>query len=135
MDRDNNKEPTTEPFKVRSERELQRAVENLKRNIALDEAERHKNQGTEYVAELIKAIRRLHNCDAEYFQTIPIREPLQGEVMWEGDVEVFRLSGHPRAGRCYAWSRTAGKDNKETYYVAVLELPPIDSPDAAVKAA
>jgi len=37
--------------------------------------------------------------------------------------------------RAYAWSHMAGKSDKETTYVAVLELPSVTSPETAVKAA
>jgi hypothetical protein len=52
--------------------------------------------------------------------------------VWEGDVEVFNLIGHPKAKRGYAWAY-----NKETGSdtIAVLELPPVISPKTAVQAA
>jgi len=50
----------------------------------------------------------------------------------EGVVESFALTGHARAKRCYAWSY---QDNGETRYVNVLEIPPVDSPQMAVRAA
>jgi hypothetical protein len=42
------------------------------------------------------------------------------------------LIDHPKAKRCYAWSF---EDGKQTRSVTVLELPPIDSPETAVKVA
>ena len=50
----------------------------------------------------------------------------------DGAVEVFRLTGHPKAKRCYAWSFTEGK---ETRFVTVLEIPPVESAQTAVRAA
>jgi hypothetical protein len=48
-------------------------------------------------------------------------------------VEVFNVSGHPRAFQCYAW---AYQDNDgRTQYTAVLKLPPVKSPQDAVRAA
>jgi hypothetical protein len=38
----------------------------------------------------------------------------------------------PKAKRCYAWSFD---DGKQTRSVTVLELPPVDSPETAVKVA
>ena len=50
-------------------------------------------------------------------------------------MEVFRLKGHPKAKRCFAWSHVDGEHDEKTNYVTVLELPPIDSPQKAVQAA
>jgi len=52
--------------------------------------------------------------------------------VWEGVVESFALTGHPKAKRCYAWSY---QDNGETQYVNVLEIPPVVSAKTAVQAA
>jgi hypothetical protein len=52
-------------------------------------------------------------------------------VAWEGVVEVFNLTGHPKAKRCYAWSY---QGNKEEQFVTVLEIPPVVSPQTAVRA-
>jgi hypothetical protein len=30
-------------------------------------------------------------------------EKFQGKVIWDGNVEVFELSEHPKAKRVYAW--------------------------------
>jgi hypothetical protein len=53
-------------------------------------------------------------------------------VAWEGDVEVYELLCHPKAKRCYAWSYEDGGQIKT---VAVLEIPPVDSAETAVKVA
>jgi hypothetical protein len=42
------------------------------------------------------------------------------------------LIGHPNAKRVYAWTYRDGAQNKT---VAVLEIPPVDSPQSAVKVA
>src|SRR5580658_8752950 len=59
-------------------------------------------------------------------------EKLRNQTVWEGVVESFALTGHPKAKRCYAWSY---QDNGETQYVNVLEIPPVISPKTAVQAA
>ena len=41
-------------------------------------------------------------------------------------------AGHPKAKRCYAWSFTEGK---QTRFVTVLEIPPVESAQTAVRAA
>jgi len=85
-----------------------------------------------YIDELQKAIRQLHGCEADYIETVPVIEHFQGQVVWQGEVEVFNLRGHPKASRVYAWSHETDKGKR---YVAVLELPPVDSAQKAVKAA
>jgi hypothetical protein len=50
-------------------------------------------------------------------------------------VEVFTVTGHPKVKHCYAWSHRDGKDDKDERFVAVLGLPPVDSPQSAVKVA
>lgn len=83
--------------------------------------------------ELQNAIHKLHGCEAFYLETVPVVESFQGQIVWEGDVEVFSLRGHPKARRCYAWSHET--EDKGKRFVAVLELPPVDSAQTAVRAA
>jgi hypothetical protein len=68
------------------------------------------------------AIVRLAPCeDAAHVSTAPVKDVFQGKTVWEGDVEVFMLTGHPKAERCYAW---AYRDSSgKTHYTVVLELP------------
>ncbi len=93
----------------------------------------------EYTRQLRDAIWRLHGCESEYGGRDDVIEDVTGpsvdDLYWSGYVEVFRLSGHPKAQRCYAWSQFTGEEDGEMRYVAILELPPVDSPHAAVRAA
>lgn len=66
---------------------------------------------------------------------MPVTETFQGQTVWEGDVEVFDLENHPKANRVYAWSHIAGENDDQKRYVTVLHIPPVDSPQAAVKIA
>jgi len=84
-----------------------------------------------YEAALVKAFGDLHGCEAEHVETVPVIERFQGKTVWEGDVEVFALTGHPKASRGYAWAYDKAKGSK---IVAVLELPPVISPKTAVQA-
>lgn len=88
----------------------------------------------EYALQLKDAIRRLHGCESEYVGREEVMETFQDETVWNGYVEIFNISGHPQATRCYAWS-WAGEDDNGEPFIVVLELPPVDSPEAAVKAA
>jgi len=48
-------------------------------------------------------------------------------------VSVFAIKGNPKAKKCYAWSSTIEWSTKRRYY-GVLHIPPIDSPEKAVRA-
>lgn len=87
----------------------------------------------DYIGELKKVILRLHGCEADHVGEAHVKEVFQGQTVWEGEVEVFNLRGHPKAKRCFAWAHAT--DDKGKRYVAVLELPPVDSAQTAVRAA
>jgi hypothetical protein len=87
----------------------------------------------DYLARLQVTVSQLHNCGAVWRESVPVTEIFQGKTLWNGDVEVFDLNGHPKAKRCYGWSHPDGDDNKTERFVTVLEIPPVDSPQTAVK--
>jgi len=87
---------------------------------------------SEQIDKLKTAIETMHNCTARHASSEPVIELFNGEVAWDGVVETFELAGHPKAKRCHAWSY---EDKGETQYATVLELPPVDSPETAVKIA
>lgn len=89
---------------------------------------------SDYIAELQAVFLKLHGCEAEYVETVPVVEQFQGETIWQGDVEVFDVRGHPKATRGYGWGYVANESRGRRYFI-VLELPPVDSPQTAVKAA
>ena len=66
---------------------------------------------------------------------MPVHEVFQGKTLWQGDVEVFDLAGHPKAKRAYGWSHPEGQDNKGERFVAVRKIPPVESAQTAVKMA
>ena len=80
-----------------------------------------------------QAVERLHNCSASHTASLPVKEVFQGQTVWNGYVEVFDIIRHPKAIRCYAWAYET--DDGAVRYQAVLELPPVDSPETAVRAA
>lgn len=84
------------------------------------------------VQSLQSAIKAMHGCDSRYVESVPVHEVFQGQTAWRGTVEVFDLMGHSKAKRAYAWQY---EDGPETKTVAVLEIPPVDSPETAVKVA
>ncbi len=89
---------------------------------------------SDYIAEIKAVFLKLHNCDAEYVETVPVVEGFQGETIWQGDVEVFDIRGHPKATRGYGWGYTTTESGGRRYFT-VLELPPVTSPQTAVQAA
>lgn len=89
---------------------------------------------SDYIAEIQAVFLKLHGCEAEYVETVPVVEQFQGKTIWQGDVEVFDIRGHPKATRGYGWGYTTTESGGRRYFT-VLELPPVDSPQTAVKAA
>jgi hypothetical protein len=86
-----------------------------------------------YLDEIAHAIRELHGCQCAHVRTVPVSEVFKGRVIWSGDVEVFDLTGHAKARRCYAWAYPVESGPREV--VTVLEIPPVDSPQSAVRIA
>ena len=84
------------------------------------------------VDALRKAVEVMHDCKALYIKSVPVHEVFKGKTAWKGEVAIFKIQRHPSTTRCYAWSF---KDGNETKTVAVLEIPPVDSPQSAVKVA
>jgi hypothetical protein len=75
----------------------------------------------------------LHGCGTVHRETVPVHEVFHGQTVWQGEVEVFDLNGHPKAKRCYGWSHREGKDDSGERFVTVLEIPPVVSPLTAVR--
>jgi hypothetical protein len=77
------------------------------------------------------AIRHMHGCDSNWLESVAVDETFEGAQVWKGEVQVFELSGHPTAGRCYAWSE-ASRGNRRRFFAA-LHLGAVDGPVAAVR--
>jgi len=86
---------------------------------------------SEYIERLQLAIFHMYKCDATHFGTAPVHETFEGETVWKGNVEIFSVTGHPRAQRAYAWSFKDADDRERIR--AVLGLPPVKTPSDAVK--
>lgn len=80
---------------------------------------------------LAREIEQLHDSPALWEATIPVREVVDGEVVWNGKVEVYLLVDHDKAKRCYAWIGETAAGEKCVH--VVLELPPIASAVDAVR--
>jgi hypothetical protein len=87
---------------------------------------------SEYLHNLRDAVSALHGCDCSHSGTSLVVEFFDGRKVFEGNVETFTLSEHPRASEAFAW---AFEDKGEPRYLAVLKIPPINDPSDAVRAA
>ncbi|TMA04984.1 MAG: hypothetical protein E6J89_19565 [Deltaproteobacteria bacterium] len=82
--------------------------------------------------QLKKAIWDLHGCESKYSRSVAVHETFEGQTVWQGAVEVFDLLNHPLAKIAYAWVYKT--DSGESRHVAVLGVPPINSPQDAIRA-
>jgi hypothetical protein len=82
----------------------------------------------DYIERLKQVIFHLHKSGSNHVGTVPVEEIFGGKTLWKGDVEVFDLTGHPKAKRCYGW--THGEPEE---FITILELPPVTDAKSAVK--
>jgi hypothetical protein len=87
-----------------------------------------------YIEELQKAIRHLYHSEAVYVETVPVKEVFQDQIVWDGEVEVFDLQDSAEATRVYAWAHDTDIADEPRRTVTVLHIPPVTSPETAVKA-
>ena len=85
-----------------------------------------------YLEELHDVVAKLHGAEARHVKSVPVKEEHEGKTVWDGVVEVFDLIGHPKTHRVYAWAH--GGSGK-TRHITVLHIPPVISPETAVRAA
>lgn len=88
-----------------------------------------------YIKELQDMIWKLHGVASRHVDSVPVKETLGGETVWDGIVEVFDLYQHPKATRAYAWAHNTDGPTHPKRHVTVLHIPPVISPQRAVKAA
>ena len=87
---------------------------------------------SERIENLRETVETMHECKARHVASKRVIEVFRGKIVWDGIVETFDLQGHPQTKRCYAWSFT---ENGEPKYTTVLQIPPVFSPQTAVKVA
>lgn len=85
----------------------------------------------------IHSIERMMNVHRDTIMRlgVKVKETHKGKTVWDGIVEVFDLLGHPKANRIYAWSHDTDDPANPKRYVTVLHIPPVVSPQTAVRAA
>ena len=86
----------------------------------------------EYIERLKTVIRQLHGVESHHVASAPVEDKFCGHTVWKGIVEVFILADHPKAKRAYAWSHSSGRNDADQRFIAVLEIPPVASPETAV---
>jgi hypothetical protein len=84
--------------------------------------------------QLRAAIEVQHGCKATWVQTERVVDTFAGETVWDGEVFVFQIHGHPKTHKAYAWSSSIEGSDKRRFF-SVLHLPPVTSPLEAVRAA
>lgn len=87
---------------------------------------------SERIENLRSFVEGACECPATHERSVPVKEMFGQQTVWEGVVESFTLTGHPKAERCYAWSYM---EDGEPRYVTVIELPPVNSAQTAVRLA
>ena len=58
---------------------------------------------SEYIDELGRAITAMHECGCSHFGSEKVIVKHKGEIVREGDVEVFQLDNHPEAKIACGW--------------------------------
>jgi len=86
----------------------------------------------EYIEKLRSVILHRHACESSWVESLPVHDVFRDQVIWQGFVEVFSLSGHPKARTAYAWIDHEGQDGARERVETVLEIPPVDSAQSAV---
>jgi hypothetical protein len=85
------------------------------------------------LAALQEAVEGVYGGTAAYRGSEHVQEAFEGEIVWEGDVYMFALSGHPIASTCYAWSSPVKGSGRRRFF-AVLHEGPVKSARDAVRA-
>jgi hypothetical protein len=84
------------------------------------------------IPALQDAIQHMYGLRSEWVESVPIREMFKGELVWEGEIQVFAVE-HPKASRAYAWSHLVNDSGRRKFF-AVLGVPPITSALEALRA-
>jgi hypothetical protein len=87
-----------------------------------------------HIQELQGAIHNLHGAKAKHLESVPVTEMFHGRTVWDGIVEVFSLTGHPKTDKVYAWMHSTDDPEHPKRHVTVLHIPPVVSPQTAVQA-
>lgn len=82
--------------------------------------------------QLKQAVEAQLGGTATFVQSVPVYESSKWQTTWNGSVHVFNLADSPcGASRAYAWS--SGHPDGSRRFVTVPHIPPVSSPQEAVK--
>jgi hypothetical protein len=87
---------------------------------------------SERIEAIRDAVQVMHKCVATHVASVPVVETHNEVTVWEGVVEVFDITGNPKAKRCYGWRFPGGKGDYQ--FVTVLDAYPVKDPVSAVRA-
>jgi hypothetical protein len=71
------------------------------------------------------AVKTKFDCEVVWAGTTPVSLGI-----WNGEVQRYRLLGHPFASECFAWEEQHVNGQRD--FVFVLKRPPILTPEIAV---
>ena len=74
----------------------------------------------QYIERLQMALNHLHGCEFNWAEAVPVHEVFRGQTVWRGIVEVFDLTGIPKAKRAYGWSHKDRPKDQDERFVTVL---------------
>jgi len=83
----------------------------------------------EQITRLERIISQRHGSPAEHIRSVSICEKVKGKIIWQGIVEVFRLTRHPKTNRCFAWN----SPDSDECVMTVLGISPVVGPATAVQ--
>src|SRR3954454_4207877 len=75
----------------------------------------------------------IDGCECVHVRSEAVHELFEGRVAWQGSVEVFEIIGHPKAKHVYSWAYE--DHDKQRVTITVLEIPPVDSAQTAIRVA
>jgi hypothetical protein len=82
-----------------------------------------------YHAALSHVISRRYHCESAHLATRNVCRYFDAYGMWEGDIELFAVIGHPKAKLCYAWGE---RRHGDWCAITVLRSEEVRSAAAAV---
>ena len=86
------------------------------------------------IERLVQLLEEHHRVTAEHVESVPVHETWDGKTIWQGVVEVFRVTGHPETTRAYGWAHETDDPSDPRRFVTVLHVPPAITPLMAVRA-
>lgn len=89
---------------------------------------------SERIERIQRAVEQSEKCRATHVESLVTKERFFDAIVWEGVIETFKLQDHPTAKLAYAWERWKDGRKEDPEYTVVLGIPPVNSPNDAVKA-